>query len=278
MTRTHMHTDKDCIMNVHQREIRDRHALAERMAVEAGKLALDYFRNRDALVIESKGDPQDVVSIADRNVETLIRDRVSETFGEDGFLGEEYGLVAGSTGYTWVVDPIDGTSPFVHGMPNWCVSIAVLHDGEPVVGVIQVPCHDELYSSALGQGATLNGKTMTLDDRKTIRNAVTGIGANHHITPASVGKIVEDLLESGGNFVRLGSGALMLAYVAAGRLVGYYEPYMHAWDCLGGYCLVREAGGWFLPFPTEGEGLTKGAPVLAAGPGAIEDLRRIASA
>jgi Archaeal fructose-1,6-bisphosphatase and related enzymes of inositol monophosphatase family len=83
-------------------------------------------------------------------------------------------------------------------------------------------------------------------------------------------------LTQGGTFIRNGSGALMLAYVAAGRLVGYYEPYMHAWDCLAGYCLVREAGGWFLPFPVEGERLTKGAPVLAAGPGAIEDLRTLA--
>ncbi len=257
-------------------QISSRHALAEVIAREAGNLALDYFTSRDELVIETKSDPQDVVSIADRNVETLIRDRVSEVFGEDGFLGEEYGLVEGRSGFTWVVDPIDGTSPFVHGMPNWCVSIAVLHDGQPVVGVIRVPCHDETYSSALGKGATLNGKPLTLDSKKTIRTAVTGIGANHHVTPASVGKMVEDLLENGGNFVRLGSGALMLAYVAAGRLAGYYEPHMHAWDCLGGYCLVREAGGWFLPFPVEDGNLTRGAPVLAAGPGAIDDLRRIA--
>ncbi len=263
-------------MTAEDEEIIARWKLAERIAVEAGKLALGYYDRRETLVIESKGDPQDVVSIADRNVEELIRSRTGEAFPADGFLGEEYGLTGGDSGYIWVVDPIDGTSPFVHGMPNWCVSIAVLHKGEPVVGVIHVPCHDELYSSALDQGATLNGKVLKLGTTKTIRNAVTGIGANHHVTPASVGKIVEDLLASGGNFVRLGSGALMLAYVAAGRLVGYYEPHMHAWDCLGGYCLVREAGGWFLPFPSEGEKLTTGAPVLAAGPGAIDDLRRIA--
>jgi myo-inositol-1(or 4)-monophosphatase len=263
-------------MTAEDEEIIARWKLAERIAVEAGKLALGYFNRRETLVIESKGDPQDVVSIADRDVEELIRHRTGEAFGADGFLGEEYGLTGGASGYTWVVDPIDGTSPFVHGMPNWCVSIAVLYKGEPVIGVIHVPCHDELYSSALGQGASLNGKPLTLGKEKTIRNAVTGIGANHHVTPQSVAKIVEDLLASGGNFVRLGSGALMLAYVAAGRLAGYYEPYMHAWDCLGGYCLVREAGGWFLPFPSDGERLTKGAPVLAAGPGAIDDLQRIA--
>jgi myo-inositol-1(or 4)-monophosphatase len=265
-------------MNMPNQHITDRHTLAETVALEAGKLALDYFSRRETLVIETKGDPQDVVSIADRDVESLIRDRVSSTFADDGFLGEEYGLVTGSSGYTWVVDPIDGTSPFVNGMPNWCVSIAVLHDNRPVVGVIYVPCHDEIYSASAGAGATLNGKRLMLDGTKTIRNTPTGIGANHHVTPDKVGKIVADVLGAGGNFLRLGSGALMLAYVAAGRLVGYYEPYMHAWDCLGGYCIVQEAGGWFLPFPAEGEKLTKGAPVLAAAPGAVDDLKRIAGA
>jgi myo-inositol-1(or 4)-monophosphatase len=83
-------------------------------------------------------------------------------------------------------------------------------------------------------------------------------------------------MEEGGNFMRNGSGALTLAYVAAGKLSGYYEPYMHAWDCLGGYCLVAEAGGWHLPFPVSDGGLTKGATVIAAAPGAVGDLRRLA--
>jgi len=253
-----------------------RFALAEAVAREAGAVALDYFKRRETLVVETKRDPQDVVSIADRDVENLIRARFNEAFPADGVLGEEYGLEEGTSGFTWVVDPIDGTSPFVNGMPNWCVSIGLLHDGVPVVGVISAPCHDELYAAALGKGATLNGKKLSLDASRTIKNAVTGIGANNHVTPALVAGIVESLLEAGGNFIRNGSGALMLAYVAAGRLVGYYEPYMHAWDCMAGYCLVKEAGGWYQPFPTSGARLTKGAPVLAAAPGAIDDLRKIA--
>lgn len=257
-------------------EIGERFDLAKSMAIEAGTLALDYFNRRDTLVIEMKRDPQDVVSIADREVETLIRKRVAEAHPEDGFLGEEYGLKPGTSGFTWVVDPIDGTSPFVSGIPNWCVSIAVLRDNLPVVGVISAPCHGELYAAAAERGATLNGKMLKIDPSRTIRNAVTGIGANNYVTPQVVAKMVEDLLSAGGNFMRNGSGALMLAYVAAGRLVGYYEPYMHAWDCLAGFCLVQEAGGWYYTFPTEGERLTKGSPVLAAAPGAKDDLRKIA--
>jgi myo-inositol-1(or 4)-monophosphatase len=83
-------------------------------------------------------------------------------------------------------------------------------------------------------------------------------------------------MEEGGNFMRNGSGALTLAYVAAGKLAGYYEPYMHAWDCMAGYCLVAEAGGWHRPFPLAEGGLTRGATVIAAAPGAAGDLRRLA--
>lgn len=253
-----------------------RFALAKAIATEAGAMALDYFNRRDTLVIETKRDMQDVVSIADRNVEKLIRERVAALFLEDGFLGEEFGHTQGTSGYTWVVDPIDGTAPFVNGMPTWCVSIAVVRDGAPVIGVIGVPCQNELYAAALGKGAKLNGKVLTLDPSRTVQNAMTGIGANSHVTPETVSGIINQLLHAGGNFIRNGSGALMLAYVAAGRLVGYYEPYMHAWDCLAGYCLVKEAGGWYHPFPVEGEQITKGAPVVAAGPGARADLEKLA--
>ncbi len=257
-------------------DLQERFELAKKMATEAGARALAHFNARERLVIETKADPHDVVSIADRDVENLIRSRIAAAFPGDAILGEEYGVSTGSTEYTWVIDPIDGTSPFVNGMPTWCVSIAALRNAEIAIGVIYVPCNDELYAAGDGLGATLNGKPLKLDASRTIRDAVTGIGANNHVTPAAVASIVEKLLEAGGNFIRNGSGALMLAYVAAGRLVGYYEPYMHAWDCMAGYCLVKEAGGWHYPFPVKGDGLSRGAPVLAAASGAVEDLRMIA--
>lgn len=258
------------------RGLDERHAAAIRVAREAGALALAYFQNRDKLTIETKRDAQDVVSVADREVEQLIRAEFARLFPEDGVLGEEYGLEQGSSGFTWVVDPIDGTSPFVNGMPNWCVSIALLKAGRPVIGVIHAPCHGELYSARDGHGAFLNDVRLSLDPARNIRNGPTGLGANSHVTPRTVAGIVERLLEAGGTFIRNGSGALMLAYVAAGRLVGYFEPHMHAWDCMAGFCLVAEAGGACHPFPTEGDGLTRGAPVLAANPAAMAELRRIA--
>lgn len=257
-------------------DISRRLALAEQAAREAGAKALDYFNRRETLVIETKRDAQDVVSIADREVELLINGMIAQAFPDDGFLGEEFGLQAGSSGFTWVVDPIDGTSPFVNGMPNWCVSIAVIHAGQPVIGVIMAPCQQECFVSARGQGATLNGKPLRVDPARTMQNHVTGFGANSYVTPERVGEIAAGITAAGGNFFRNGSGAMMLAYVAAGRLVGYYEPHMHAWDCLAGYCLVVEAGGWVHAFNTEGERLVRGAPVLAVAPGAKDDLLRIA--
>jgi myo-inositol-1(or 4)-monophosphatase len=253
-------------------DILARLALAQAIGRAAGVKALDYFNRRDQLVIEEKANPQDVVSSADREVEQLIRAEIAALYPDDGVLGEEYGSTDGTSGFTWVVDPIDGTSPFVFGMPNWCVSIAVVKNEALVIGVVYAPVTDDLYAAASGHGATLNGKRLKLDPARTIANSIVGIGSNHHADPAEVGGVIEKLLSQGGNFFRNGSGAMMLAYVAAGRLAGYYEPSMNAWDCLGGYCLVAEAGGWHLPFPLHGDQLTQRAPVCAAGPGAKNEL------
>lgn len=252
-----------------------RFELAKSLAESAGAMALDYFNRRDTLVIETKRDLHDVVSIADQNVERFLRDRVEEAFREDGFLGEEHGYREGNSGFTWVVDPIDGTAPFVNGMPSWCVSIAVICDGAPVIGVISAPCHDEIYAAAKGHGATLNGVQLRLDPKRNLQNALMGIGSNSYVTPQRVGAIIADLLSRGGNFIRNGSGALMLAYVAAGRLVGYYEPRMRAWDCMAGFCLVTEAGGAALPFDVDGNNLFEGQPVLASNRSCFDELVQI---
>jgi myo-inositol-1(or 4)-monophosphatase len=256
-------------------DLESRYRLAQLLAEDGGKMALDYFNNRGELTIETKRDAQDVVSIADRNVETFLRDAVAKHFPTDGFLGEEFGHTEGSSGFTWVVDPIDGTSPFVNGMPNWCVSIGVIYDEAPVIGVINAPVHREIYKAAKGHGAQLNGAEIKVDPARTIQNAVTGIGSNAYVTADEVGRLMSELHGRGGNLFRNGSGALMLAYVAAGRLVGYYEPYMHAWDCAAGFCLANEAGAYCHRFPMEREAMKKGHPVFAAAPGAKSELLAI---
>jgi myo-inositol-1(or 4)-monophosphatase len=258
-------------MSTHDAGIDARFELAREIARTAGALAHGHWSQRDALAIEAKANALDIVSEADRSVERAIRAAVTAAFPEDGFLGEEYGLVPGRSGFTWVADPIDGTVPFLHGMPNWCVSIAVQRGGETVAGVIAVPTHGELYAARIGGGATLNDRVLAIPAEVGIMNAAVGIGASHRTPPGSAAGAVAWLLAEGGMFFRNGSGALMLAYVAAGRLAGYFEPHMHPWDCLAGLLMIREAGGRTAPFGSPDDP-TLGTAVLGAAPGAWDDL------
>ena len=129
-----------------------RYFLAQTIARHAGMMALEFFRRRDQLIIEFKGT-QDMVSAADRDVESYIKAQVRAVFADDGFLGEEGGVDNTEAEFVWVVDPIDGTACFVNGMHSWCVSIAVLHRGEPVIGVVFDPNTNELFHARTGGGA-----------------------------------------------------------------------------------------------------------------------------
>jgi myo-inositol-1(or 4)-monophosphatase len=252
-------------------ETERRHALALRIATEAGDLAFRHWRRRDALAVEVKANRQDMVSEADRGVERAIREAVAAEFPADGFLGEEYGLTEGASGYTWVIDPIDGTAPFLAGQPNWCVALALRHGNRTVSGVITMPVTGETFAAEAGRGATLNGEVLRIPHGLGLQDGMVGVGASHRTAPETVAGVITGLLQRGGMFFRNGTGAGMLAYVAAGRLIGYYEPHMHAWDCLGGLLIVEEAGGRVAPFCPDGE-ITRGDRVLAAGPDTWAEL------
>lgn len=246
---------------------------AEAIARAAGALALDHFRRRDRLVIETKRHPTDLVSEADREVETLIRARLADAFPDDAQLGEEHGLTPGTSGLTWVIDPIDGTAPYLSGLPGWCVSIGACDASGPAIGVIHVPVLDETFVAARGGAAYLDGAPLRVSDRD-LRGGLLGMGANDRVPAERVGEMLSDLMLAGSSWVRYGSGALMLAWVAAGRLIGYVEPRMSAWDCMAGYCLIAAAGGRVLPFP-DGDRMLRPAPVLGAAPRAFDELRRV---
>jgi myo-inositol-1(or 4)-monophosphatase len=241
-------------------------AVAQPLIREAGALAQTWFADLTSLGTTEKENGQDVVSVADKTVEALIRTRLQATFPDDGFLGEESGFEAGTSGYCWVVDPIDGTSCFVFGRPDWCVSIALMHGQETVFGLIFAPQANELFEAVRGGGARLNGQPIAVNRQASLKTALMGVGANFRVPVAEAWRFVAELLEAGGMFIRSGSGALMLAEVACGRLAGYYEPHINAWDCLAGLCLVREAGGWTAPFGEGAGGLMAGGPVIAAAP------------
>lgn len=255
--------------------LQGRYSFVQSLAREAGRLAYDFYKGRAELAIESKG-LQDVVSIADKKVEDLIRSRLAEHFPEDGFLGEE----SGTSGQTaagqavWVVDPIDGTSCFLSGMPTWCVSIALVLDGEIEIGVIYDPNVDELYAARRGEGTYLNGLRQPVPPAASLQDGLFGTGFSHRSPPQDLVPFLDALLREGGMFLRNGSGALMLAYVAVGRLVGYFEPHINSWDCLAGLLLVREAGGWTCDFLAD-DGLHRGNVCAAAAPAVAAKLREL---
>jgi myo-inositol-1(or 4)-monophosphatase len=223
-------------------EVGRRFAAAESIAKRAGERALRYFEARGDLAISHKA-AQDRVSEADREVEALIREAVAAQFPEDAFLGEEHGAAEGRSGFLWVVDPIDGTTPFLSGLPDWCVSIAVAAGGGPLIGAIHAPRLGETFVGVRGGGAFVNGRRLALDASAGLGDGMFAFGGSLKCDPAETGDFVRRLMRAGGMAFHNGSGALMLSYVADGRLVGYYDARIMPWDCFAGLVLVAEAGG-----------------------------------
>ncbi len=248
---------------------------ARNLAETAGATAMGYFRDLGNLTIERKGH-QDLVSEADRQVEQFVRQAITARFAEDGILGEEYGLKAGSTGFTWVIDPIDGTGNFVSGIPAWTVVIACVQDSRTVVGVIHDPNVGETFSAARGGGAFLNGRPMHVASGATLQTGSVGTGFSNRVPGEEITRFITALVADGGVFYRNASGAAMLAYVAAGRLIGYYEPHMNAWDCIAGLLMVEEAGGRILTFDGKTM-LAKGGVALAASPDVFDAIKSLAA-
>ena len=249
-----------------------RYRLAKRVAEQAAGRGMAYYRQRDRLQVEHKSaDLTDVVSIADRELELFIRHELGQAFAEDGFIGEEGGSADLQARCIWVIDPIDGTSCFVNGLHNWCVSIGLLVDGVPTLGVIADANHGELFHGRLGHGAFVNDTPLKAHTAQHVREGLVGVGTTQRPGQENFLPFMTRLLDEGGMFLRNGSGALMTAYVAAGRLVGYYETHLKSWDCAAGLVLVVEAGGRHNDF-LRGDGLLGGNPYLVAAPGVYEQL------
>ncbi|ANT49246.1 inositol monophosphatase family protein [Mesorhizobium amorphae] len=245
------------------------------LARRAGELGLRYFRDLENLTIESKGH-QDLVSDGDREVELFIRAAIAADYPTDGIVGEEHEAVTGSTGYVWVIDPIDGTANFVRGIPAWCVVIACARDGETVVGVIHEPSTGETFHGHRGGGAFVNGRPIKASQAASLGEGSVGTGLSNRAATEHVAVLIRLIMAEGGVFFRNASGALMLAYAASGRLLGYVEEHMNPWDCLAGMLLVEEAGGTVLrPDPTTV--LRDGTLVIASGSAIYPKLQSLCS-
>lgn len=229
-------------------------------ARKAGRSLVKDFREVENLQVSSKG-PGDFVTKADIEAERIIKEDLMGGRPTYGWLGEETGLTEGADPTRrWIVDPLDGTTNFLHGLPHWAISIALQHKGEIVSGVIYDAAKDELYWAEKGSGAWMNDRRLRVSGRRAMVDGVfaTGIpfGAKRTL-PASLGDLAR-LMPACAGVRRWGAAALDFAYVAAGRYDGFWERELQPWDMAAGIILVREAGGMV-------QAIREGDDILASG-------------
>jgi len=233
---------------------------------KAGRALVRDFGEVEHLQVSRKG-PADFVSTADRRAEGILREELCKARPKFGLLMEESGEREGTAEERWIVDPLDGTTNFLHGIPFWSISVAVEVRGEITAGVIYNPVFDELYAAEKGGGAFLNDRRIRVSSRRQMADALFATGApfsGHGDVHQFCDEMTEVLPQAAG-MRRLGSAALDLAYVASGRFDAFWESGLNAWDVAAGIVLVAEAGG----FVTEADGKRNpltGGSILAASP------------
>jgi myo-inositol-1(or 4)-monophosphatase len=248
-----------------------RRQAATGIAFEAGALALRYFTGAEALAVSMKG-AQDWLTAGDGAVETHIRKRLDEIFPDDAILGEEGGGVAADN--IWIIDPIDGTANFAHHDRNWCVSIAFVRNSVPEIGIVYAPALGEMFVARRGHGATLNGNPVGAAATDDIKRACVEVGWSPRRPQAAYLGVVEGLMSAGASVRRSASGAMGMAYVAAGRTDGYVELHINSWDVAAGYVIAREAGASLNDY-FAGDAIMKGNPIICSAPGLIAPIRKI---
>ena len=245
-------------------------SVCETAARRAGELVMQRFRSDVAVSLKGRAN---VVTDADLASERLILDYVSAEYPEFGILSEESAPVAGSSPYTWVVDPIDGTRNFAEGIPHFCVVVAIAAGGDVAAGVTYDPVRDEMFAAQRGHGATLNGEPMRVSDRQQIDEAVLGFDLGYNFDQAKL------LLEMAGDlwpqvqaYRLMGSSALSLAYAACGRIDLYFHHSLSAWDIASGILLAREAGGQVLDRATLAEATLFSSGLIVSNPTLVDQF------
>ncbi|MEU7058834.1 inositol monophosphatase family protein [Streptomyces sp. NPDC046197] len=251
--------------------------LAREAARRAGELLRDG-RPADLAVAATKSSPIDVVTEMDIAAEKLITDLIADRRPDDGFLGEEGASTEGSSGIRWIIDPLDGTVNYLYGLPTWAVSIAAEQDGETVAGVVAAPMRGETYHALRGAGAWATGawdgeRRLSCRPAAPLDQALVSTGFNYVAEVRThQAEVARRLIPRLRDIRRSGSAAVDLCDVAAGRIDGYYERGLNAWDFAAGDLIAREAGA-----------LTGGRPghrpsrelTIAASPGVFEPLQRL---
>lgn len=213
-------------------------------ALEAGKF-LKYNVGKVKNIERKKGEETNLVTEIDKQSEKLIIKKIRQHFPSHDILGEESGAHDAKSEYRWIIDPLDGTTNYTHGLLIFCVTIGIEYKGEIIAGAIYDPNTDEMFAAEKGKGSFLNGKKIRVSAADTLINSllVTGFPYNVKENPGNVVEHFVHFLPVAQGIRRLGSAALDLAYIACGRLDGYWEVFLNPWDKAAGILLVREAGG-----------------------------------
>jgi myo-inositol-1(or 4)-monophosphatase len=245
-------------------------------ARKAGRALKRDFGEVEHLQVSLKG-PANFVTAADRRAEEIVREELEQARPGYGFLGEEGGMREGNDKtHRWIVDPLDGTMNFLHGIPHFAVSIALEREGTIVAGVVYNPANDELFTAERGKGAFVNDQRLRVAARRDLANAVVACALPHPsrgdlaLTRAEHNAVQNRI----AGLRRFGAAALDLAWVAAGRLDAYWERGLSPWDMAGGIALVREAGG-FITDLAGGETMLTTGGILAGNEIIHRDLLRV---
>jgi len=246
--------------------------IAIRAAHHAGDFIVRKINKLPDLQVEVKAR-NDFVSEVDREAEVRIIDELLKSYPEHGIIAEESGVIEGQDEHRWIIDPLDGTTNYLHGFPQYAVSIACEHRGRLIHAVIYDPFKQELFAASRGGGATLNNRRIRVSKIKSIEGALIGTGFPFK-NPADLDgflRLFSAFFKSASDMRRAGSAALDLAYVAAGRLDGFWESGLNAWDMAAGALIVREAGGLVTDYSGDEHFLENGQ-IVAGNPKIIADM------
>jgi len=249
--------------------------IAIRAARSAGDFIVRKINKLPDIQIETKG-LNDFVTDVDREAEARVIEAILKVYPQHSILGEESGLIKGTDDdYRWIIDPLDGTTNFLHSLPHYAVSIACEYRGKIEHGVIYDPIKQELFAASRGDGATVNNRRIRVARLNSTQSALLGTGFPSRNPEALDGclKVFREFFASASDIRCSGSAALDLAYVAAGRLDGYWESGLNSWDIATGALILREAGGLITDFEGNDNSLINGE-VIAANPKLLGHMLR----
>ena len=246
--------------------------VASELARAAGDMALAGRKSGD-VTATTKSSPTDMVTQYDKASEDMITAGLRELRPDDGIVGEEGASRDGTSGITWHIDPIDGTSNFYFDIPMWAVSIGAVDEHGPIAGAVYAPALGDMFTAARGEGATLNGNRISVRENTVLSDALVCTGFSYHVSQREVhARRVATMVGQIRDIRRFGAAAIDLCFVACGRLDAYFEEHLNSWDLVAGQVIATEAGAFVTNF--SGDTVTP-QEVLATQPGVQKALIRL---